>query len=97
MSQLPIKIPLELMQTRWASILNPVIALPTNSMLILKDISLNNGDTVINHMLGRMQQGWFLIDISVGAPVGLFRNAPLNDKTLTLACASTCTVSIGVF
>lgn len=93
--QLPLKLPIDQMQTRWKSILDPVIASPMNQVSILSNVSLINGVTVINHLLGQMQQGWFLVDLNGAAAI--YRSAPFNDKTLTLTSNDAVTVSIGVF
>ena len=92
---LPQKLPLEQMQPKWASILNPVLANPMTNMAVLKNISLKAGTNVINHLLGSVQQGWILTDINSSAVI--YRSAPFNDKTLTLTASAPCTVSIGVF
>lgn len=92
---LPQKLPLDLMQTQWASQINPVLSNPMNSISVLSDVALNNGKTVINHLLGQKMQGWFLVDIQGAATV--YRSAPLNGLTLTLTSNAAVTVSIGVF
>lgn len=92
---LPIKLPPDMMITKWKSVLDPILANPLNSVSILSDVSLNNGITVINHLLGQKQQGWFLTDIDGAATV--YRSQPFNDKTLTLTSNAAVTVSIGVF
>lgn len=84
-----------LMQTNWASQLNPALANPLNSANILKGVNLINGVTVINHLLGRMMQGWFITDINGAATV--YRSAPMNATTLTLTSSAQVTVNIGVF
>lgn len=83
------------METKWASILNPVVANPTNNVAMLVDIVLINGSTTINHKLGRMMQGWFLVDVNGAATI--YRSKPMNDKTLTLTSDANVTVSLGVF
>lgn len=54
-----------------------------------------NGVTTINHKLGQVQQGWFIIDINGAATV--YRSQPFNDKTLVLTSNAAVTVNIGVF
>jgi hypothetical protein len=93
--QLPLKLPYDLMQTKWASILNPIIASPLNNVSILKNIKLNNGATMINHLLGRNPQGWFIVDVD--GPATIYRSQPFNDLILTLTSNAQVTVSIGVF
>lgn len=83
------------LQTKWKSILDPVIASPMVGVSVLPNISLANGTNVINHKLGQMQQGWFLVDIQGVATV--YRNAPFNALTLSLHSSAAVTVSIGVF
>lgn len=85
----------QLMQTSWSSQLNPVLGNPTTNMQILKNVSLSMGTNVINHLLGKIQQGWTILDLQ-GAIVP-YRNAPFNDKTLSLFVSGPVICSIGVF
>jgi hypothetical protein len=86
---------LMLMQNKWSSIINPLLSNPLNSALILKNVVLKSGDNVINHLLSRKQQGWFLTDIQGAATI--YRSASFNDTTLTLNSSAPVTVNIGVF
>lgn len=95
MAQLPLNLPADQRDTRWKSILDPVIAAPMMSVQILESVSIANGVTVINHKLGRTQQGWFLTDVNGAAAI--YRSASFNDKTLTLTSNAAVTVNIGVF
>jgi hypothetical protein len=52
---------LTLLQTNWAQQLNPVIQLPINKGLILKNVFLKSGVNTFPHLLGRILQGWFVI------------------------------------
>jgi hypothetical protein len=92
---LPIKLPLELMQTRWASIINPLLSNQLNGVSILSGINLISGSTVINHLLGKQMSGWFIVDINGAATI--YRSKPLNNLTLTLTSNAAVTVDIGVF
>ena len=89
------KLPWELANPAWAAALNPVVASPLNQIQIIKNYSLGSGSNVINHMLGRMMVGWFLIDPQGSAIV--YRSAPLNNLTLTLTSSAAIISSIGVF
>lgn len=82
-------------QTKWRSILNPMLSSPELSGLILKDVALASGNNVIDHLLARKMQGWTLVDLNASASI--YRSAPFNDKTLTLNSNAVCTVSIKVF
>lgn len=86
---------LSLMQTQWATQINPVIQNPANKSLLLKDVSLSVGDNVINHRLGRTPQGWKIIDINGVSDI--YRSASLNDLTLTLNSSAAVTVSLEIF
>lgn len=88
-------LPMSQMQSKWASQINPIIANPLNNIQLLKNIQLASGANVINHGLGKTQQGWLLTDIQGVASV--YRSEPFNDKTLTLIASAPATVSIGVF
>lgn len=92
---LPLKLSLDMMQTKWKSQLDPVLANPMTNISILKNVQLKSGSNVINHLLGQMQQGWILTDIQ-GA-VTVYRSAPFNEFTLTLISSADVTVNIGVF
>lgn len=85
----------QLMQDKWASILNPVIELPLSSSNILTSIPLAIGVNVINHLLARKMQGWFISDIDAASTI--YRSAPLNDKTITLNSSANCNINLVVF
>lgn len=89
------KLPWELANPKWASELNPIIANPMTNPNILTNVVLINGTTIINHGLGRIQQGWVLTDIQGAATI--YRNANFNNTTLSLSSSAAVTVSIGVF
>lgn len=85
----------QLMQTSWAQKLNPVINSPLNNGIFLPGIILINGTTVINHLLGRVQQGWMITDINGVASI--YRSAPFNNQTLSLHSSAAVTVNLYVF
>lgn len=93
--QLPLGLTGSQMQTKWKSILDIIIRNPINAVSILPNVSLNNGVTVINHKLGKTQQGWFITDIQGAATI--YRSAAFNSLTLTLTSSAAVTVNIGVF
>lgn len=79
----------------WASQLNPIIASPLSSSRIIKNYPLINGVTIINHGLGRLMQGWFIVDITAAATI--YRSQPLNGSTLILTSNAAVICDIGVF
>ena len=85
----------DLLQTKWASELNPLLAKPLSAMSILPNVKLISGVTVVNHLLGRKMQGWFITDIDTASTI--YRSQPMNSLTLTLTSSSACTVNLAVF
>lgn len=86
---------LQIMQDKWASILNPLLSKPISNSNFLQNVTIVTGNNVINHLLDRKQQGWIVADIDGFAT--LARNAPFNDKTLTLVSSGPCNVNLVVF
>jgi len=83
------------MQTNWTSQLNPVLSSPTLAPSLLKGIKIVPGVNVINHKLGKTQQGWYVADID--AVITLYRSAPLNDLTLALTSNGNAIITLAVF
>ena len=96
MAQLSNKLPWPLAQTKWASTINPVLALPILAGNQINNVPLTaNTPLAINHLLQRMPQGWFLTDNSANATI--WRSAPLNSSTITLESSANTTISFWVF
>lgn len=93
--QLPTKLPFDLMITKWASILNPLLGNLLTQGILLPNITLVIGNNVINHRLGRKQLGWYIVDVNAASSI--YRSADLNDLTLTLNSSADCIVSIWAF
>lgn len=83
------------MQTQWATQLDPVISNQIVNGLLIKNVKLINGITVVNHLLGRQMQGWYIVDIN--ANVGVHRSQPMNDKTLTLTSSGIAVCNLWCF
>jgi hypothetical protein len=94
---LPLNLPLPTMQTRWKSALDPLLVNPLNGISILKDVSLIDGTNIINHLLGKTMQGWFITDIQGIATIYRPSISPFNELTLTLISSAAVMCSIGVF
>lgn len=92
---LPQRLPLPLMQTKWASEIDPVLAFPPIKGTLLTNIPLINGVTIVNTLLGRKMQGWIITDQNAAAQI--YRSAAMNDKTLQLTSNAAVTVSIWVY
>lgn len=92
---LPLRLPTDQMQTRWKSELDPLLANPMNSILLLPPVTLKVGANVINHRLQQLPQGWLIVDIN--GPAQIYRSAAYTNLTLTLTSDAVVTVTIGVF
>lgn len=84
-----------LLQTKWKSVLDPILKNLLNQSVQLTDIQLRVGDTVFNHTLGRTPVGWVITDSNGAA--NIFRSKPFNDKTLTLSSSASVVVSVLVY
>lgn len=88
---------LQLLQDRWAAIIDPVLKLPQNSSVILKNVVLSSS-AEINHTLGRPLQGWQIIRQRGKADIfDRQETNTLPDKTLLLSASSGISVDILVF
>lgn len=89
---------LNLMQNRWATILNPIIANPRNNSSVLKDVSLVTGPNTINHLLGQKLQGWSIIRINAASTIYDTQDSNQTpNQTLVLVSSAPCVCSIEVF
>lgn len=93
--QLSTNLTFPLMITRWASVLNPVLANPLTNPAVLTNVLLSVGSNQIAHKLGRVQQGWIITDVNGAATI--YRNKAFNDTYLYLSSSGAVTVSIEVF
>lgn len=86
---------LQLMQTSWATQLNPVIASPLSTPLILKSVKLINGTTTINHRLGKGLTGWMIV--RQRGPASIYDTQDTNQQaTLTLQLVSSAAVTVDI-
>lgn len=78
---------LSLLQTRWASELNPVLRNPSLQSIILTNVALTSGANVINHLLGRKLQGWRIVRLR--GPANVYDTQDSNPSPkLTLQLVS---------
>jgi hypothetical protein len=86
---------LSLVQSKWAAILDPVIDLPINHGITLKNVKLVTGNNKVNHRLDRKLQGWIIVRKRQAADI--YDQQDTNQQpTLTLALNSSadCVVDI---
>lgn len=87
---------ISLLQTGWATQLNPVISNPLVNGQLLKNVSLSTGSNTINHKLGRKLQGWVLTRLRGSA--SLFDTQDSNaNPALTLLITSSSNVSVDIY
>lgn len=96
MAQLSQKLPWELAQTKWSSTINPFLALPILNGNQINDIDLlASKPLAINHLLGRVPQGWILTDNSANSVIWKARD--FSQYTITLEASADTTISIWIF
>lgn len=95
MAQLPLKLPLEQMQSKWKSQLDPLLSNINTQGQLLSATVLAVGNNTINHKLSRNMQGWYIVDID--GPATIYRSQPFNDSTLVLNSTAICTINLWVF
>ena len=96
MALLSTKLPWELAQTKWSSILNPIISLPIISGNQINAIGLTaNVPKAINHLLQRMPQGWFLVDKTTNATI--WRTVPFTTTTITLESSANTEIDLYIY
>jgi hypothetical protein len=69
MGQLPHGLPTSQQDTKWSSILNPLLANPSLQSVILQNVSLQMGLNTINHGLGRKLLGWRVVRLRATATI----------------------------
>lgn len=85
---------LEMLQTKWASILNPIVDAPLSQSVQLDGVVLTAGNNLINHRLGRQPQGWEIVDTTAAATI--YRTS-WDNLTLALNSSANTTVSIRIY
>ena len=94
---LPLRLPPEQRDTQWKSQIDPLLSNVLNSVHILKNVSLINGTTIIDHKLGYPMVGWMILDQTAAASIYRPVTSPFNSKTLTLISSAAVVVNLGVF
>jgi hypothetical protein len=90
---------LMLLQTKWATLLNPLLSNPLSKGRVIRSVSLSTGDNTINHGLGRAPQGWLVIR-QYNAYGGLYDKQDNNqypELTLVLNASADTSVDLLVY
>jgi hypothetical protein len=89
---------LQLLQSKWSSIINVILDNPSNQASLIQNVSLINGTTTINHFLGRKLKGWRVVGISAAATI--YDAQAINQTpqlTLKLVSNAACIIQLEVF
>ena len=90
--------PLSLLQTAWATLINPILRNPRSSAIILDSVPLVIGANSIDHLLGRKLVGWSIVRQRALASIYDTQDSnPRPALTLTLVSSAAVTVDIEVF
>ena len=90
------KLPWELANPKWAAEINPVLALPILAGNQIDNITLvASTPKVINHLLARMPQGWFLVDKNANA--NIWRTTTWTTTTVTLESSANAIISLYIY
>lgn len=88
---------LQMMNTQWKSILDPVLSIPMLSGIQLKNINVVSGNNVINHRLQRNYQGYLVTGMR-GAFVQLYDSiSQTPDLTLRLNSNGTAVLDLWIW
>ena len=95
---LPIKLPLDRMQTIWKSQLDPVLSNLIVQGQLISNVALVAGDNTINTGLGHKLLGWIIVGKSATADIyDKQATNPNPQQTLILHTPAPVTVSLWVF
>lgn len=96
--QLPKGLTLPMLETKWASILNPLLGNPSNNASILKNVNLIAGTNTVNTLLGQKLQGWRIV--RQRGPASIYDNQDINQSpqlTLLLVSDNPVVIDLEVF
>lgn len=88
---------LSMLQTKWASAINPILANPANQAYILKDVKLQPGVNTINHLQDHPLNGYVIVGMQGGFSQIYDVPSSMPSKTLVLNSSAAVTVRIMVF
>lgn len=89
---------LSLLQSNWATLLNPVLDNPIVNGQILENVSLVVGPNTINHKLGRKLRGWWIVrQRATGSVYDTQDTNPTPAVTLKLTSDAIVSVDLLVF
>ncbi len=89
---------LQMMQSQWASQIDPVLTNPLVNGRLIMNVSLSAGDNTINTLLSRKLVGWMIVGQSASSSIfDKQASNQMSDKTLILNSSAPCLVNIWAF
>lgn len=88
---------LNMMQTRWATEINPILGNPLNSASLLKNITLTTGNNTINHLRGVPLNGYIVAGMRGGFSQIYNVVSTMPSLTLILNSSAAVTIDLLVF
>lgn len=88
--------PMSMLQTNWATQLNPVISNPVVQGTLIRNVALVNGVTQVAHHLGRALQGWMLTRQRAAAAIHDSQDTNSMPQ-LTLSLVSNAAVEVDIY
>lgn len=89
---------LQMLQTAWASKIEPFLKKSTNNSIVLPSVQLIVGTTTINHRLGRKLQGWKIVRQRALASIYDVQDSnEMPELTLKLVSNAVVSVDLEVF
>lgn len=87
-----------MLQTRWASLLEPTLNNAATQGQVLKSVALSIGPNVVNHKLGRKLQGWCIVRKRASSDIYDTQDTNQTPElTLTLQASIAVVVDIYVY
>lgn len=89
---------LQLLQSLWKTILDPIVDRAQNNSLILTEVSLANGTTTVKHNLNKKLSGWKIVRQRAAASIYDAQDGNPNPATtLILVSNAAVIVDLEVF
>ena len=86
------------LQSHLKTVLNPLLELPISDGVLIKDLTVNTTDTLIEHKLGRKPEGFLITGLKSNSVI--YESATANDEAarlIILIASATATADIYFF
>ena len=86
------------LQTHIKTVLNPLLELPISDGVMIENLDIGTGDTVVNHKLGRNCEGFLVVRLKSNATI--YESSTVNatpENTIILKASGAATANIYFF